>query len=193
MVWQEKVAVIAMLTTLTEGGRAKCAQYWPSPGKTETHGDLSVTAEDMTENGDFVERRFQLALRAEMITESRTIVQLHFTAWPDHGVPSSGSGLIAFLARMQELKLETTPPISLPHPVVVHCSAGIGRTGVHILLEVAVANLQLGRHIDLGAILTKLRQQRMGLVQTEAQFVFCHSTIADIIDREGPGFEIMPS
>lgn len=114
-----------MMTKLEERTRIKCDQYWPSRG-TEIYGPMSVAISDVQELATYCIRTFQI--QKDGYSDSREVKQLQFTAWPDHGVPDHPAPFLQFLRRVRSLN----PPEA--GPIIVHCSAGVGRTGkiVHI-------------------------------------------------------------
>jgi protein tyrosine phosphatase len=197
MVWEQNVRLIGMLTTLVEGGRVKCDHYWPEAGSgPRAYGAVVVELTAESDCGSFVERTLVLrpapgaegsASGAAEGASVRTVTQLHLTAWPDHGVPADPDLVLAYLRRAQEIK---RGPVAAG-PVVVHCSAGIGRTGVHMLLEAALACFEAKMPAELDGMLAALRTQRMGLVQTEPQFAFCRDTLARVLAAGGAGFAIV--
>eukprot|EP00051_Salpingoeca_urceolata_P021243 m.330451 g.330451 ORF g.330451 m.330451 type:complete len:1629 (+) comp19763_c0_seq7:586-5472(+) len=186
MVWEQNTSLIVMLTGLRESGRTKCFQYWPkAAGETVEFGDFSVSLDDEQQHDSFAVRRF--AVTHLPTARSRQIAHAHFTGWPDHGVPKDSDHFLAFVEHVQRIKAET-----LQNTVVLHCSAGIGRTGVYIVLELSLAHFQQNQAVELPAMLRKLRAQRMGLVQTEAQYTFCYTTLARVRRDEGPSFRVLP-
>ncbi|CAH1995153.1 unnamed protein product [Acanthoscelides obtectus] len=114
-----------MMTKLEERTRIKCDQYWPTRGS-ETYGAMSVTITDVQELATYCIRTFQI--HKEGHSERREVKQLQFTAWPDHGVPDHPAPFLQFLRRVRSLN----PPEA--GPIIVHCSAGVGRTGLHFFL-----------------------------------------------------------
>lgn len=187
MVEENNVTLICMLTALQEGGRSKCYQYWPvSVGHEEQYGQylLHFDAEETDASGAFVVRTFTL----QAPTCLRTIHHVQFTEWPDHGVPDESEHFMTYMDRVQQLKASV--PLS-PAPVIVHCSAGIGRTGVLIVLEIACALFERNRGVDLADVIRTLRTQRMGLVQTEGQYQFIYKILAGMRRNELPVISIV--
>ncbi|WAR16496.1 PTPRJ-like protein [Mya arenaria] len=111
MIWQQNVGKIVMLTNLVEDGKPKCDQYWPDHGITKQYSEINVTCltEDMY--ADFVMRTFSV----QVDEEDRTVQHLHFTSWPDKGVPDDVTSLVDFRHRV----LQTQSP--LDGPPIVHC------------------------------------------------------------------------
>uniref|UniRef100_T1H0P9 Tyrosine-protein phosphatase domain-containing protein n=1 Tax=Megaselia scalaris TaxID=36166 RepID=T1H0P9_MEGSC len=172
MCWEQKTATIVMMTRLEERARIKCDQYWPSRG-TETYGNLFVTITETQELSTYSIRTFQICHKDYQ--ERREIKQLQFTAWPDHGVPDHPAPFLQFLRRCRSL----TPLDS--GPVVVHCSAGVGRTGCYIVIDSMLERMKHEKIIDIYGHVTCLRAQRNYMVQTEDQYIFIHDAILEAI------------
>ncbi|XP_064554284.1 tyrosine-protein phosphatase Lar isoform X4 [Drosophila montana] len=172
MCWELKTATIVMMTRLEERTRIKCDQYWPTRG-TETYGQIFVTITETQELATYSIRTFQLCRQG--FNDRREIKQLQFTAWPDHGVPDHPAPFLQFLRRCRAL----TPPES--GPVVVHCSAGVGRTGCYIVIDSMLERMKHEKIIDIYGHVTCLRAQRNYMVQTEDQYIFIHDAILEAI------------
>ncbi|XP_050319811.1 tyrosine-protein phosphatase Lar isoform X3 [Bactrocera neohumeralis] len=172
MCWELKTTTIVMMTRLEERTRIKCDQYWPVRG-TETYGQMFVTITETQELATYSIRTFQLCRQG--FNERREIKQLQFTAWPDHGVPEHPAPFLQFLRRCRAL----TPPDS--GPVVVHCSAGVGRTGCYIVIDSMLERMKHEKIIDIYGHVTCLRAQRNYMVQTEDQYIFIHDAILEAI------------
>lgn len=172
MCWELRSSTIIMMTRLEERARIKCDQYWPTRG-TETYGMLTVTITETQELSTYAIRTFQLS--REDNGEKREIKQLQFTAWPDHGVPNHPAPFIQFLRRGRSL----TPPDT--GPVIVHCSAGVGRTGCYIVIDSMLERMRHENTIDVYGHVTCLRAQRNYMVQTEEQYIFIHDAILEAI------------
>jgi len=172
MCWELKTATIVMMTRLEERTRIKCDQYWPTRG-TETYGQIFVTITETQELATYSIRTFQLCRQG--FNDRREIKQLQFTAWPDHGVPDHPAPFLQFLRRCRAL----TPPES--GPVIVHCSAGVGRTGCYIVIDSMLERMKHEKIIDIYGHVTCLRAQRNYMVQTEDQYIFIHDAIIEAI------------
>ncbi|UYV65210.1 PTPRD [Cordylochernes scorpioides] len=170
MVWEQRSFTIVMVTKLEERTRIKCDQYWPSRG-TEVYGVMHVTITDREEFAAYVIHTF-LIQRAGS-PERREVRQLQFTAWPDHGVPDHPTPFLGFLRRVRAVN----PPEA--GPVVVHCSAGVGRTGCFIVIDSMVERLRHERTVDIYGHVTCLRAQRNYMVQTEDQYMFIHEAVLE--------------
>ncbi|XP_056868883.1 receptor-type tyrosine-protein phosphatase mu-like isoform X3 [Takifugu flavidus] len=169
MVWQENTAAIVMVTNLVEVGRVKCCKYWPDD--TEIYGDMKVTLIETQLLSEYVIRTFAVEKRA--VAEIREIRQFHFTGWPDHGVPLHATGLLGFI-RCVKTK---TPPTA--GPTVVHCSAGAGRTGCFIVIDIMLDMADREGVVDIYNCVRELRARRVNMVQTEEQYVFIHDAILE--------------
>ncbi|KAL9924781.1 tyrosine-protein phosphatase Lar isoform 5-T7 [Glossina fuscipes fuscipes] len=172
MCWELKTATIVMMTRLEERTRIKCDQYWPTRG-TETYGQMFVTITETQELATYSIRTFQLCRQG--FNERREIKQLQFTAWPDHGVPDHPAPFLQFLRRCRAL----TPPDS--GPIIVHCSAGVGRTGCYIVIDSMLERMKHEKIVDIYGHVTCLRAQRNYMVQTEDQYIFIHDAILEAI------------
>ncbi|KAK0420190.1 hypothetical protein QR680_014559 [Steinernema hermaphroditum] len=164
MVWEQLCQTIVMLTTLVENGRTKCHEYWPKPGESIPFGKLVVTNLSEREKEYCTYREF--SIRHQQSREERRVTQMQYTAWPDHGVPEKPSDFIDFVDEVRSARAGSVDPI------VVHCSAGIGRTGVLILMETAACLVEANQPIYPLDIMKTMRDQRATLVQTETQYVF---------------------
>ncbi|XP_028281177.1 tyrosine-protein phosphatase non-receptor type 3 isoform X1 [Parambassis ranga] len=162
-VWEQQTHTIIMLTTLTERGRTKCHQYWPHPPDVKDYGHMRVKCHSEQCNLAYVTRQFTLT--HTQLGEERTVTHLQYVAWPDHGVPDDPSDFLLFISSVRERQKGEDP-------LMVHCSAGIGRTGVLITMETALSLLDEGRPVFPLDIVKTLRDQRAMMVQTTCQFQF---------------------
>ncbi|XP_046732784.1 receptor-type tyrosine-protein phosphatase S-like isoform X3 [Silurus meridionalis] len=172
MVWEQRAASIVMMTKLEEKSRIKCDQYWPSRG-TETYGLVQVTLLDTMELATFCVRT--LSLHKSGCNERREVRQFQFTAWPDHGVPEYPTPFLAFLRRVKACN----PPDA--GPIVVHCSAGVGRTGCFIVIDAMLERIRHERTVDIYGHVTLMRSQRNYMVQTEDQYSFIHEALLEAV------------
>ncbi|XP_038572796.1 protein tyrosine phosphatase receptor type Fa isoform X1 [Micropterus salmoides] len=170
MVWEQRTCTIVMMTRLEEKSRVKCDQYWPSRG-TETYGMIQVTMLDTVELATYTVRTF--ALYKNGSSEKREVRQFQFMAWPDHGVPEYPTPTLAFLRRVKACN----PPDA--GPMVVHCSAGVGRTGCFIVIEAMLERMKHEKSVDIYGHVTCMRAQRNYMVQTEDQYVFIHEALLE--------------
>ncbi|XP_034038978.1 protein tyrosine phosphatase receptor type Ma [Thalassophryne amazonica] len=162
MVWQENTAAIVMVTNLVEVGRVKCCKYWPDD--TEIYSDMKVTLIETQLLSEYVIRTFAVEKRG--VAEIREIQQFHFTGWPDHGVPLHATGLLGFIRR---IKAKTPPSAG---PTVVHCSAGAGRTGCFIVIDIMLDMADREGVVDIYNCVRELRARRVNMVQTEENYIF---------------------
>ncbi|XP_076838011.1 receptor-type tyrosine-protein phosphatase F isoform X6 [Brachyhypopomus gauderio] len=170
MVWEQRTCTIVMMTRLEEKSRVKCDQYWPARG-TETYGMIQVTMLDTVELATYSVRTF--ALYKNGSSEKREIRQFQFMAWPDHGVPEYPTPILAFLRRV---KACNPPDVG---PMVVHCSAGVGRTGCLIVIDAMLERMKHEKSVDVYGHVTCMRAQRNYMVQTEDQYVFIHEALLE--------------
>ncbi|XP_055884531.1 receptor-type tyrosine-protein phosphatase alpha-like, partial [Biomphalaria glabrata] len=162
MLWEQKIEKVVMLTNLIEEGKTKCDKYWPDSGKT-MFGDIKVRLIDTESFADYTIRKLQLEKKD---AASRLLTHYHFTSWPDQGVPMTPWALVDFEQRV-DINSSTAP-------VVVHCSAGVGRTGTFIALHNIMSQAMHTGHIDFYNTLVKLREDRFLMIQTPDQYVFLH-------------------
>jgi protein tyrosine phosphatase len=181
MVWESGSNVIVMLTRELENGRPKCDRYWePDKGKEFRLGPLSVTleSEDVKDNGELFVRTFTLKYE----NDARTITQYQYTAWPDQGIPPSFHSFLEIVEGADQKKQDK--------PIIVHCSAGLGRSGafamVHSSYKYLQAELAKGNEdpkFHMEDLLLKMRKQRHGLIQTGKQFEFVYRAINELTDK----------
>ncbi|XP_015123569.1 tyrosine-protein phosphatase corkscrew isoform X1 [Diachasma alloeum] len=193
MVYQENIQVIVMTTKEMERGKNKCARYWPEEGEvSEYGGEWKVRALARTSTADYTLREFLLQGNKPNFGEPRRIYHYHFQAWPDHGVPSDPGCVLNFLhdvnARQESIAAALSSSgqsLSSVGPILVHCSAGIGRTGTFIVIDMILD--QIKRHgldceIDIQRTIQRVRSQRSGMVQTEAQYKFVYLAVLHYIE-----------
>ncbi|XP_054161906.1 tyrosine-protein phosphatase Lar-like isoform X2 [Oppia nitens] len=172
MVWEQRSAAIVMMTKLEERTRIKCDQYWPSRG-TDTYGVMHVTLTNYEELASYCIRTF--TLQRTGYVEQREVRQFQFTAWPDHGVPDHPTPFLMFLRRIKTMN----PPEA--GPLIIHCSAGVGRTGCYIVIDSMLERLKYENTIDIYGHVTCLRAQRNYTVQTEDQYIFIHDAVLEAV------------
>ncbi|XP_051778064.1 receptor-type tyrosine-protein phosphatase epsilon isoform X2 [Erpetoichthys calabaricus] len=173
MIWEQKCVTIVMLTNLKERKEEKCHQYWPDQG-CWTYGNTRVAVEDFTVLVDYTIRKFCVQYQASDGTKScRCVTQLHFTSWPDFGVPFTPIGMLKFLK-----KVKMVNP-SFSGPIVVHCSAGVGRTGTFIVIDAMINMMHTEQKIDVFGFISRIRDQRSQLVQTDMQYSFIYQALLE--------------
>uniref|UniRef100_A0A8C7BCA7 protein-tyrosine-phosphatase n=1 Tax=Neovison vison TaxID=452646 RepID=A0A8C7BCA7_NEOVI len=180
MVFQENSRVIVMTTKEVERGKSKCVKYWPDEYALKEYGVMRVRNVKESAAHDYTLRELKLSKVGQGNTE-RTVWQYHFRTWPDHGVPSDPGGVLDFLEEVHH-KQES---IMDAGPVVVHCSAGIGRTGTFIVIDILIDIIRekgVDCDIDVPKTIQMVRSQRSGMVQTEAQYRFIYMAVQHYIE-----------
>ncbi|GAB6023095.1 protein tyrosine phosphatase, non-receptor type 11 [Chamberlinius hualienensis] len=179
MVWQENSRVIVMTTKEVERHKVKCARYWPDEGQTKECGKVTVKNITESSSADYTLREFAVTKEGEK--DERKVYHFHFQVWPDHGVPSDPGCVLNFLHDVNK-KQDHLPNAG---PIVVHCSAGIGRTGTFIVIDIIINQIKrqgFDCEIDIQRTIQMVRSQRSGMVQTEAQYKFVYMAVQHHID-----------
>ncbi|XP_012977370.2 LOW QUALITY PROTEIN: receptor-type tyrosine-protein phosphatase eta [Mesocricetus auratus] len=174
MVWEKNVYAIVMLTKCVEQGRTKCEEYWPSK-QAHDYGNITVAMTSEVVLPEWTIRDF--VVKNMQTSESHPLRQFHFTSWPDHGVPDTTDLLINFRYLVRDY-MKQIPPES---PILVHCSAGVGRTGTFIAIDRLIYQIENENTVDVYGIVYDLRMHRPLMVQTEDQYVFLNQCVLDII------------
>ncbi|RLW06003.1 hypothetical protein DV515_00004999, partial [Chloebia gouldiae] len=173
MIWEQKATIIVMVTRCEEGKRNKCAQYWPSmENGTATYGDIIVKIYESKTCPDYVIQKLHITNGRER-TAGRDVTHIQFTSWPDHGVPEDPHLLLKLRRRVNALSNFFSGPI------VVHCSAGVGRTGTYIGIDAMLEGLDTEGRVDVYGYIVKLRRQRCLMVQVESQYILIHQALVE--------------
>ncbi|XP_049439580.1 tyrosine-protein phosphatase non-receptor type 6 isoform X1 [Epinephelus fuscoguttatus] len=179
MVWQENTRVIVMTTREVEKGRNKCVPYWPDSESTKEVGAYIVSTVSEREAADYKVRVLEIA-PMDQPKHSRTIWHYQYMSWPDHGVPQEPGAVLSFLSQVNS-KQEEFPDAG---PMIIHCSAGIGRTGTIVVIDMIIQTIDtigLDCDLDIPKYIQMVREQRSGMVQTEAQYKFIYLAVSEYI------------
>ncbi|XP_047377557.1 receptor-type tyrosine-protein phosphatase V-like isoform X3 [Sciurus carolinensis] len=179
LVWEQQVHIIVMLTVGMENGRVLCEHYWPADSSPVTHGHVTIHLLAEESEHEWTKREFQLQHDTQQ--KLRRVKQMQFTTWPDHSVPEAPGSLLTFV----ELVREQARVAQGTGPILVHCSAGVGRTGTFVALSRLLQQLEEEQMVDVFNAVYALRLHRPLMIQTPSQYVFLHSCIMDRI-LEGP-------
>ncbi|XP_052509553.1 receptor-type tyrosine-protein phosphatase V-like [Budorcas taxicolor] len=179
LVWEQQVQVIVMLTVGMENGRVLCEHYWPADSSPVTHGPVTVRLLAEQRQDEWTTREFQLHHAAQQWP--RRVKQLQFTTWPDHSVPEAPSSLLAFV----ELVREQARAATGTGPLLVHCSAGVGRSGTFVALWRLLRQLEEEQVVDVFHVVHALRLHRPLMIQTPSQYIFLHRCLLSRV-LEGP-------
>jgi netrin-G3 ligand len=175
MIWESNVQTIAVVTNFrSTSGKTKCSCYWPEVGYSANYGDITVKFEEELVLPDCTVRNFILVYYDE---EPKSVTQFHFSGWPDHGVPTHATAFLNFINRVRDHQ----DHLATSSPMVVHCSAGVGRTGTFIVVDYSILWLKQENQVDIFNLVKEIRQQRPFLVQSLAQYIFCHDAILEVI------------
>eukprot|EP00105_Crassostrea_gigas_P045917 XP_019930065.1 PREDICTED: receptor-type tyrosine-protein phosphatase H-like [Crassostrea gigas] len=173
MIWQENIHTIVMLTGIIEGKKRKCEQYWPSPGRTLIYGKISVTSLEEMNYAFYTIRR----LKITNDQETRYQNHFHFTGWPDHGIPSTMQLLLFYFRVKDQIRNDQDTS-----PLVVHCSAGVGRTGTFIAID-ALAQYGLSKGtVNITKYVSAMRRDRMHMIQTTGQYITVYKCLDELFN-----------
>nr|XP_023668260.1 tyrosine-protein phosphatase non-receptor type 9-like [Paramormyrops kingsleyae] len=189
MVWEQMVLIIVMTTRVVERGRVKCGQYWPlDVGRSEEHGHFVVRNVHIEMFQDF--KLSHLELCDSRTGETRDVAHYLYMSWPDFGVPKSASAMLDFRGQVKQhqeaafraMRADWTGAPGGP-PVVVHCSAGIGRTGTFCTLDICLSRLEDIGTVDIKQTVRRMRSQRAFSIQTWDQYYFCYMAVLEYAQR----------
>ncbi|UYV83722.1 PTPN14 [Cordylochernes scorpioides] len=177
MVWEYDVTIIVMLTSLQEQGQEKCYPYWPVDGHLELRfGPYTIKRISNLITGPFSTSHLMLTFREQQ----KPLWHFQFHEWPDHCCPDDVSGFLSFMQEIDSVRRITM----VDHgQMLVHCSAGVGRSGVVILCDIMFYALNHNEPIDIPGILTQLRMQRMFTVQTLSQYQFVYVVLIQYLKK----------
>ncbi|XP_047678606.1 phosphatidylinositol phosphatase PTPRQ isoform X2 [Tachysurus fulvidraco] len=176
MIWETRTKTVVMLTQCFEKGRIRCHQYWPEDNKPVTvFGDIIITKLTEDVHPDWTVR----ALRVEKHGDYMVVHHFNYTSWPEHGVPESSSTLIQFVKAVRSNRGNDNTTIA------VHCSAGVGRTGVFIALDHLIQHVRDHDFVDVYGLVAELRSERMCMVQNLAQYMFLYQSTLDLLTSKG--------
>ncbi|NXJ68450.1 PTPRV phosphatase, partial [Rostratula benghalensis] len=178
LVWEQNVCNIIMLTVCMENGRVLCDHYWPSESAPVSYGHICVHLLSQSSSEEWTMREFKV-WHGGLQTE-RHVSHLHYTAWPDHGIPESTTSIMTFRELVRE-RIQSTKDAG---PTLVHCSAGVGRTGTFIALDRLLQQMKQEKVVDTFGVVYNLRMNRYLMIQTLSQYIFLHSCILDKILEE---------
>uniref|UniRef100_A0A8C4IFK7 Tyrosine-protein phosphatase non-receptor type 9 n=1 Tax=Dicentrarchus labrax TaxID=13489 RepID=A0A8C4IFK7_DICLA len=191
MVWEQNVLVIVMTTRTDEGSRRKCGQYWPlEQGGQEVYGHMAVVNQRVDHHTHY--NHTTLELHNTETCEQRQVSHFQYLSWPDYGVPTSAVTLIDFLGAVKRQQRKMVKALGLQWaghpqgpPMVVHCSAGIGRTGTFCALDICLSQLQDVGSLNVCQTVRRMRTQRAFSIQTPDQYYFCYNAILEHAQRQG--------
>nr|CAB3265278.1 tyrosine-protein phosphatase non-receptor type 12-like [Phallusia mammillata] len=181
MLWQYNVKIIIMVCREIELGKRKCERYWAGDEKERRQFDDIIVTLESEQNLKSV--FFQRNIIAQKGQEKRTLTQLHYVTWPDHGVPRTRDEILTMIAtarKLQDYKQD------IDNPICVHCSAGCGRTGAVLVIDYfrnLMVNKQLPNNITAYEIIVEMRKQRPAIVQTKDQYEFVHLAISEMFTK----------
>ncbi|XP_012876122.1 PREDICTED: tyrosine-protein phosphatase non-receptor type 4 [Dipodomys ordii] len=175
MTWEQGSSMVVMLTTQVERGRVKCHQYWPDAIGSSSYGCYQVTCHSEEGNPAYIFRKMTLFNQEK--NESRQLTQIQYIAWPDHGVPDDSSDFLDFVCHVRNKRA------GKEEPIVVHCSAGIGRTGVLITMETAMCLIECNQPVYPLDIVRTMRDQRAMMIQTPSQYRFVCEAILKVYEE----------
>uniref|UniRef100_A0A8I5TZ58 Receptor-type tyrosine-protein phosphatase O n=1 Tax=Pongo abelii TaxID=9601 RepID=A0A8I5TZ58_PONAB len=169
MVLQQKSQIIVMLTQCNEKRRVKCDHYWPFTEEPIAYGDITVEMISEEEQDDWACRHFRINYADEM----QAVMHFNYTAWPDHGVPTANAAesILQFVHMVRQQATKSKGPM------IIHCSAGVGRTGTFIALDRLLQHIRDHEFVDILGLVSEMRSYRMSMVQTEEQYIFIHQCV----------------
>ncbi|XP_071953092.1 uncharacterized protein [Antedon mediterranea] len=172
MIWQENVTTIVMLSNVIESGKEKCKKYWPdNRGHVAEFGEISILLEVTESYADYKIRSLKVWKDSDV--DFRRIKQFHFISWPDMGVPLYATAALNYVKKIKQSSQSNSSP------TLVHCSAGVGRTGTFICIDSMMEMIDKEQKVDVYNYVRKLRDQRINMVQTPEQYVFIYDALLE--------------
>lgn len=175
MLWEQNSRAIVMLTRCVEKGKEKCVQYWPSDNQPVIYGDIQVIVLSECQYSDWT----MTEMKVSRNDTSRIVRHFHFTTWPDFGVPEPPSTLVKFVRAFRE---KVHP--SSNHPIIAHCSAGVGRSGTFIAIDRILQIIRNHDTVDIFGIVCEMRRERCHMVQNEQQYICIHQCLLWVLEGE---------
>ncbi|XP_022109446.1 uncharacterized protein LOC110989392 isoform X2 [Acanthaster planci] len=175
MVWQENVRIIVNGTNLVEDGKNKCAKYWPDMEQLETFGGISISLVKDETRGEYRVRTMIIAKIGDSKATPRTIRQFHYTSWPDKDVPKDVTPVLRLIKDFSD----ATPEGAGPY--LIHCSAGVGRTGAIIAIHALLQQAHAEKTLDIYNFVADMRDHRVSIVQTPVQYIFVHLALLEAL------------
>ncbi|XP_053396964.1 receptor-type tyrosine-protein phosphatase O-like [Mercenaria mercenaria] len=171
MIWKQNVDTIVMLTKLMEEGRHKCDEYWPDLGEHAFYGDLVLSLQSESNLSDYTIKIFEVKMKEER----KTVRHFSYLKWPEKGCPETPKLLLEFVKAVRQY---TNPEKrTSTGPTVVHCSAGVGRTGTFIAVDYLLQHIKDHDEVDIFSLVLEMRNHRLSMVQTEDQYVYIHDCL----------------
>nr|XP_026696396.1 uncharacterized protein LOC100178651 isoform X2 [Ciona intestinalis] len=188
MIWEQNCQIIVMLTNLFEDALKKCEKYWPEIGFVDRFGEILVETTEDISYGSYTIRTFRVFV-ANSNDENccKTVKHLHFNSWPDHGVPVSTTAFLKFY----DIVMETYQRDFVLTPIVVHCSAGVGRSGTFIALDSLLEEQRATQAVNVFETVLAMRRKRTLMVQTSSQYIFLHRLMVELLCLPKTEFSIL--
>ncbi|XP_050428050.1 tyrosine-protein phosphatase non-receptor type 9-like isoform X2 [Adelges cooleyi] len=186
MAWEQQVLVIVMTTKVFECGKVKCEQYWPPEESSEdqVYQNFKISTISINQFDNYAVTRLQVL--NTNTNEVRRVSHFRFNSWPDFGVPHSAVAMLDFLGKVRKCQSSMLQDLGdkwAGHqrgpPIIVHCSAGIGRTGTFCTLDICINRLEETNTVDIKGTVERIRSQRAYSIQTSEQYVFCHLALIE--------------
>ncbi|KAL4233516.1 hypothetical protein ACF0H5_008197 [Mactra antiquata] len=180
MIWEQNVDTIVMLTKLVENGRHKCDKYWPDVSEPVYYGDLVVSVSSESNVSENTIRIIEVKLKDDV----KKVYQFCYLKWPDMGCPDTPDLLIDFVKNVRNYTKGERLAAKTPGPTVVHCSAGVGRTGTFIAVDTLLQHIRDHDEVDIFKLVKKMRNYRINMVQIEDQYIYIHECLKAFISTD---------